>query len=172
MIRPLKPWRIPSSFKIKRVSLDALDAKSAIAQIHAYWASLASTNSLPARRQLDPLDLPPRILPWLFIIEVVQSFPVLDYRYRLVGTGNTSLVGRDATGHLASEIFAARETDVVPLSFDETVRTAQPTFWLATVPNDRIGSVEIERGLFPLAENGVDVDAVLGVALPIGGNPF
>lgn len=169
MARSQKPWGIASWFKTDRVALSDIGKDSPIALVHQYWASLTSDNRLPARQQIDPLDLPTRVLPWLFIVEVTQRSPVLDYRYRLVGTGNALLVGRDATGFLASEIFTARDTEVVPLTFDETVRDGEPTFWRATVPNDRVGSVEIERALFPLAENGVDVDALLGVALPVGG---
>lgn len=166
-----KPWVIASSFNSDRVALSDLGADSPITLVQQYWVSLLADGQLPARRQIDPLDIPNRALPWLFIVEVTQRWPVLDYRYRLVGTGNTLLVGRDATGLLASEIFAARDTEVVPSTFDETVHAGEPTFWRATVPNDRVGSVEIERGLFPLAEDGVEVDALLGVALPIGGAP-
>lgn len=168
MAKSQTPWGIASWFKSDRVTLSDIGKDSPIALVHQYWASLMEDGRLPARQQIDPLDLPKRTLPWLFIVEVTQREPVLDYRYRLVGTGNTLLVGRDATGFLASEIFTARDTEVVPLTFDETVRAGEPTYWWATVPNDRVGSVEIVRGLFPLAEDGIEVDGILGVALPVG----
>lgn len=134
-----------------------------------YWRSIApAPGVLPGRQHFDPLDLDARIIRWIFLMDVIRSgadLP-LDYLYRLVGTGNVQLVGRDATGELASVVFDRVDAPFVLETFDLTVKKAAPTYWIATVPQDRVGDVTIQRGLFPLARDGRTVDMLLCIAAP------
>ncbi|GHD56145.1 hypothetical protein GCM10017083_35920 [Thalassobaculum fulvum] len=150
------------------VDIDSLPAGSPVLQLHDYWRSIAPTRALlPGRQHLDPLDIDPQVMPWVFLMDVVRRDGApLDYRYRLVGTGNVGLVGRDATGELASAVFNRVDAPFVLDTFDLTVENAAPTYWIATVPNDVIGMVTIHRGLFPMARDGRTVDMLLCIAVP------
>lgn len=150
------------------VGVDAFPADSPVVSLHRYWLSIAPASGvLPGRRHLDPLDIGPSLMPWVFLLDVFREDGMaLDYRFRLVGTGNVALVGRDATGHLASAVFGERDAPFVLATFDRTVADAAPTFWIATVPHDRIGDVTIHRGLFPLSGDGRTVDMLLCIAAP------
>jgi len=150
------------------VEIDSIPAGSPVRSLHAYWQSIApAADLLPGRQHLDPLDIDPKVMPWVFLMDVLRADDApLDYRYRLVGTGNVELVGRDATGELASVVFNRVDAPFVLDTFDMTVERAAPTYWIATVPQDRIGMVTIHRGLFPMARDGQTVDMLMCIAVP------
>ena len=151
-----------------QVAIDAFPDDSPITLLHRYWHSVApAPGTLPGRQHLDPLDIDPGVLPWIFIMDVERAEgEELDYTYRLVGTGNVTLVGRDATGQRASTVFGRTRSGFMMGTFDLTVATAAPTYWVATVPHDRYHQVTIHRGLFPLARDGRTVDMLVCVAAP------
>ncbi len=150
------------------VEIDSIPAGSPVRLLHDYWQSIApAPGLLPGRQHLDPLDIDPQAMPWIFLMDVIRADGApLDYRYRLVGTGNVDLVGRDATGELASVVFNRVDAPFVLDTFDLTVARATPTYWIATVPQDKIGMVTIHRGLFPMARDGRTVDMLLCTAVP------
>ena len=150
----------------RRIALEDLPGNSLVREFDAYWRTAAPSATLPNRTAIDPIRIGPRLLPWLFLMEVKRTGDSLDYRYRLVGTENANLVGRDATGMMASEIFHSAERSFMIESFDITVREALPTFWRAVVPQDRVDLVTIYRGLFPFAGENGSVDLLAGVAVP------
>lgn len=155
-------------FSSERRTRETLAAGSLVVALHDHWLSICPEGLLPARRHFDPARLSRRILPWVFLLDVLKGADGPDYRFRLVGTANARLVGRDATGRLASEIFGSEDRQVVMDAYDTTVAEAQPTFWLATVPHERLDSVGVERGFFPLADDGRRVDQMIGIAVPTG----
>lgn len=151
----------------KRVSLEELPDGSLVRDTHAFWRALTAAPAMPARTDFTPADIPRDILPWLFLMEVLREpGGHLDYRYRLAGTSNVAVISRDPTGKLASEIFRNGDRAFMLESFNLTVTEAQPTFWNAAVPHDRIEKIELWRGLFPLAEDRKTVDTLLGIAVP------
>ncbi|MBO6560960.1 MAG: PAS domain-containing protein [Nisaea sp.] len=151
----------------ERISLEKLPDESLVRQAHTFWRGLVDAPALPARSDFTPLDVPRPILPWLFIMEVLREpGGRLDYRYRLAGTSNVSVVNRDPTSKLASEVFKESDRAFMLKSFDITVTGAEPTFWDAAVPHERIEKVDLWRGLFPLAEDRMTVDTLLGIAVP------
>lgn len=139
---------------------------SVIGDLDAYWTGLRGDGGMPLRSAIDPTAMPTRLLPWLFLMDVLRDGDELDYRYRLAGTSNVELVGRDPTGQLASEIFAAGERAFIMDTFHITVRQAKPTFWRAGVPHDERDFTQIMRGLFPLAGDDGAVSALICAAVP------
>ena len=149
--------------------VDRFPSKSPVVLLRDYWVSIApAPGVLPGRQHFDPLDVDVGVVPWIFLMDVISGGDgaPLDYLYRLVGTGNVRLVGRDATGELASAVFGRVDAPFVLETFDLTVAKAAPTYWIATVPQDKVGEVTIHRGLFPLARDGSTVDMLLCVAAP------
>ena len=150
----------------ERTELDALPDGSPIRDLAGYWDRLPRTGDLPSRAAIDPGSISPLILPWIFLLDVLREGDSFDYRYRLVGTGNVELVGRDPTGCLVSEIFADSGHRFIADTFHATVREAVPTYWRAAVPHDQYERTEIHRGLYPLADDGRTVDRLLCIAVP------
>jgi len=151
----------------ERIPLENLPDDSLVRQTYSFWRGLAEAPALPARSDFGPEDIPRSVLPWLFIMDVLREPDgELDYRFRLTGTSNVSLVSRDPTGKRASEIFKNDDRAFMLQSFGTTVTEAEPTIWNAAVPHDRIEKIDLWRGLFPLAADRKTVDAILGIAVP------
>ena len=62
----------------------------------AYWIDKRGSRLLPSRRDIDPVEIPPKILPHLQIIDVVDGGA--RFRYRLIGTATVDAYGEDFTG--------------------------------------------------------------------------
>lgn len=134
-------------------------------ELDEFWHSIKPDGQLPSREDIDPIDLGAKLMPWVFIVDVVRESDELDYRYRIAGTRNVELVGRDPTGRLASEIFQSDHHRYMLDTFNVTVLSAEPTYWQGEVPKDNYEIVRVYRGLFPLAADGVHVDKLIGIAV-------
>ncbi|WP_028466508.1 PAS domain-containing protein [Nisaea denitrificans] len=152
---------------LKRITLDEVPEDSLTRTAYRFWRGLSVEPALPARTDFKPENVPRDVLPWLFLMDVIRAPDgTLDYCYRLNGTGNVSLVGRDPTRRLASKVFEKNDRRFMLDSFDRTVEEKTPTFWAGAIPHDRIEQINIWRGLFPLASDRENVDQLLGIAVP------
>lgn len=157
----------PAFLSLKRVTLDDVPEDSLTKAAYRFWRGLAPEPIIPARTDFRPEGIPRDILPWLFLMDVIKAPDgTLDYRYRLNGTSNVALVGRDPGRRLASKVFDKSDRHFMLDSFDVTVQEKCPTFWVGAVPHDRIEQINIWRGLFPLAKDRKNVDRILGIAEP------
>ena len=151
---------------IKSVGKDDIPPRSPVMQLHAYWTQLNKDGRLPSRREIDPVELGSAVIPWIVILDVLRSGDQLDYRYRLLGTANVNMLGCDPTGQLLSENLETVDVATIKASFDETVLTGKPVYSLAGLPHKKKFLVSVYRAFYPLAEDGVTVDALVGAAVP------
>ena len=106
-------------------------------------------------------------MPWMFFMDVLREADgTYDYLYRVVGTGNVALVGKDATGKRANDAFGRVHSAFVLGTFDQTVESAVPTLWIGGAPHERFGDIILHRALFPMAGDGRTVDMLLCIAVP------
>jgi hypothetical protein len=70
-------------------------ATSRLLRFHAYWESKRVGRKMPARADLDPVEFVD-LMPDIVLADVLGTAPFL--RYRLVGTRQVELRGRDPTG--------------------------------------------------------------------------
>lgn len=115
---------------------------------------------------MDPLELGASVLPWIVLLEVLRSGDDLDYRYRLLGTANVSLLGIDRTGELLSENLEAADVITIKKSFDDTVLTRKPVFTKGGLPHKHDFLVSVYRAFYPLAADGDTIDMLIGAAIP------
>lgn len=88
---------IRNSTHPRLLGTDFLDQCSpSIRHIWEYWDSRRQGRPMPSRRDIDPIDIPADLLPAIVLTEVLTEAPWL--RYRLVGTAQAALRGRDPTG--------------------------------------------------------------------------
>ncbi|MEO9904127.1 PAS domain-containing protein [Nisaea sp.] len=152
---------------LKRITLDDVPEDSLTRVAYEFWRGLAPEPALPARTDFRPEMVPRDVLPWVFLMDVIRApNGALDYRYRLNGTRNVALVGRDPSQRLASEVFDNGDRRFMLESFNKTVDEKTATFWVGDIPHDRINQINIWRGLFPLANDRENVDQLLGIAVP------
>ena len=129
-------------------------------QALAYWESKRRGRRMPARRDLDPIEMP-RLLPWVLLLDVLRD--PLDIRYRLVGTEVVAIARRDFTGARFSALPGKGPDSVVWDNCMTVVRSRAPFSRLPPYEGPRD---DIERGqnlLLPLSSDGVDVDMIFQV---------
>lgn len=82
-----------------RVGCDpAIISSAPVLRFHGYWLSRCRDGRLPAKADIDPVDIP-ALLPNVILTRVVREAPgVLDFEYRLIGDAIVrrmgNLVGR------------------------------------------------------------------------------
>ncbi|HET6160168.1 MAG TPA: PAS domain-containing protein [Dongiaceae bacterium] len=139
-----------------------LIADPLLRQIFAYWqAKAARRGALPARADIDPVDLA-CILPAISLIEVRRDGTnrAGRLRYRVVGSLHVEIMGHDATGEL---IALGSGDDDVAASAMATRRPvhAERTFY----PANGI-ALTFETLICPLAADGINVDMLLCAVAP------
>jgi hypothetical protein len=127
----------------------------------AYWARKRGPNSMPRKRDIDPVELSRKLLPNIQIIEVVDGGA--RFRYRLVGTASVDAFGSDYTGRYVDEMFSDNRLNFI-LSIYSTVRTTKiPLFSLNRYHTTKSIDLYAYRIYMPLSENGIEVDNILGI---------
>ncbi|NQV61376.1 MAG: PAS domain-containing protein [Alphaproteobacteria bacterium] len=139
---------------------------SLIMRFYAYWRSIAKGAAMPARPDLDPIDIP-KIIPWMFLIDVLRQPNGIDFRYRLVGSRNAELVWQDGTGKLVGEAFPEATAALMRHSYMEVVERCQPLCWQASVPERNRAFIACYRALFPFSADGQTVNLIAGLLMPI-----
>jgi hypothetical protein len=143
-----------------------------------HWVQLRGARAMPSRADLDPLNIPVRALPFVFMVDVVRDIgaggigareargdgePLLTYR--LIGTGITRMAGRDLTGqeigavHYGEHGARMREPFCKVLESGRAMCSASVTAWA-----DR--AFRAETVYLPLGHGAV-VDIVLGATVPL-----
>jgi len=90
--------------------------------LYDYWLSRRGLRVMPARRDLNPGDIPP-LLPYLMIVEKARD----QYRYRLVGSALVRAFGHDPTGSFAGSYFVESAGEVRAM-FERVFTAARPLF--------------------------------------------
>ncbi|MDO8837968.1 MAG: PAS domain-containing protein [Parvibaculum sp.] len=132
-----------------------------LAALHRYWQDKRRHGTLPARRDIDPVEIP-RLLPHIALLDILRD--PLDWRYRLVGTRIVEVMGAERTGKRMRELFTPPAIEATVTLMTELLATREPLafsgrlFWL-----DK-DHVAFETLILPLASDGERVDmAVMGL---------
>lgn len=117
----------------------------------AYWRSKCGDRAMPARADIDPLDIP-RLLPNIILFDVLP--PDRRLKVRLVGTFVVDMFGGDYTGQYLDEIDFGEVRDKVLRDYSNALALARPLISDHTFR--KLGGVlfDIERLIVPLSEDG------------------
>src|SRR5690349_9111742 len=74
-----------------------------IAALLDYWEVKRDGRPMPDRRDIDPAELPPKLLPHLLLGETLDGGT--RWRYRLVGTEIVRRLGFDPTGKYIDDVL-------------------------------------------------------------------
>lgn len=131
--------------------------------VYRYWDAKRGNRRMPARADLDPTELVP-YLPTIILVDVrpgrsITGGPV--YVYRLVGTAEVAVRGKDPTGQpVETHGFGLALIEVVR-NYDQVVNSRAPWFdgaeTLLTEQDIRDG----ESMFLPLSADGENVDMIL-----------
>ncbi|WPZ32839.1 PAS domain-containing protein [Thalassobaculum sp. OXR-137] len=128
---------------------------------YAYWAGKRRGCLLPARADIDPVDIP-RLLPHVSLVE--REAATGRYRYRLFGSALVEILGREPTGKYLDEIYPDFESSESRRYRDQVFEMGKPSHRIGR-PSLRFPKdfVSVERLYLPLAEDGRRVNMVMGV---------
>lgn len=127
--------------------------------IHEYWISKCAGRTMPARADLDPVEMPRHLLRGICIVDVVED--ERRYVYRLVGTGDVEVRGNDPTGKAVAEGFFGPSADDALRCYDSVVETRAPLLDPIpfTAPNGKW--INEETIFLPLSDDGEKVNKIL-----------
>jgi hypothetical protein len=126
--------------------------------IRRYWEEKRRGRPFPSRADIDPLELK-RFLPGLVLIDVVDDDR--RYVYRLVGTREVAMRGRDPTGKSMIEGYFAPSLQDALVIPDRVVSTRAPLVVSRafTAPDGRIGDEEMI--MLPLSEDSARINMLM-----------
>jgi len=127
--------------------------------VYEYWRSKCGVRRMPARSDIDPVEIPRRILGSISLIDIVQDDR--RYVYRLVGTRDVEALGQDPTGKSVHELPLGSSANKSLSEFDRVVSSREPLLEQVpfVAPSGHYETTEMI--LLPLSENGHNVDKVL-----------
>jgi hypothetical protein len=130
-----------------------------LSALFRYWDEKRTGRVMPARRDIDPIEMGPRLLPHLMLCEFADKGTRI--RFRLVGTLLVKRLGFDPTGKWLADLpksdyldFLAR---MVRLSYAEQA----PIFADSTFRWGTKGQLDAHHLLLPLTTGGEDAGIVM-----------
>ena len=153
--------------QLASLTLDAelpLGADPRVVELHRYWLGIRlPPDRLPGRQHFDPVAIP-RLLRWLWLVDVVRD--PLRFRYRLVGSEHVAAFGRDLTGEWLEEAHPAFLDSSAHPAFSAAAGGAAISHYRGPpVYFVRKDFLSIERLILPLARDGRLPDILLGITV-------
>lgn len=146
--------------------------KDADQRLHAvlkYWAAKRGAAAMPSRRQIDPLELGPAVLPHLMLVDVE---PGPRFRYRLFGTAVAEAFGNDPTGQYIDAVMVGSYRDFLLGLYGDLVAMKKPVYSTSIYGAQRQGKMWTQRLMLPLSGDGNTVDMVLACQVFLHGSPL
>lgn len=143
-----------------------------IQRLESYWEALCDGGKLPARRRIDPIDIPD-LLPTLFLIDIEPGEErgngdrdpdeTSRFRYRLLGETITTKFMRNSTGKRLDQIYDSEFYDAAVARYWSIIRTGVPGYAVLNMPVAGREFIRYERLICPLATDGATIDGFVGV---------
>lgn len=136
-------------------------------QFFDYWLALADARrGLPSRQSIDPLQMPRRLMPNLFMTEVVyETGNQPRFRFRLLGQ---EISEREyiRPGDYVHELDGEHGTESLEPHYRDCL---QRRIWLRHADlawsDPRKSFVRYDILLLPLARDGLDIDSMIGLVV-------
>ena len=123
-----------------------------------YWKSKSREDRLPARRDIEPLDIPD-LLPQVILLDVVRD--AWNFRFRLIGTNVVYHLNRDWTGSWFSEIGHMAPPSRIFTNCVEVASSGEPLRSQTPYVGPHANFVTADDLILPLADDGIQVDKLL-----------
>jgi hypothetical protein len=126
--------------------------------LFAYWDERRGRRGFPARRELDPVDIP-RLLPHLVLLDV--SARPLDLVFRLAGTEVVSRLGFGVTGRRVLDL-PVEGADLLFQEMAEVALTGRPRAAQGAYCSHAEDFKSVDRLFLPLGRESARVDMLIG----------
>jgi len=128
----------------------------------AYWQGKRRDGRLPARADIDPVEIH-EMLPGILIVDFVEEGGRRRYRFRLFGTAHVEYNLRDLTGMCIDEVFGPEDAAKTEAAYAGVVDSGKPHYWRTNVMLPGREFVHYERVMAPLASDGETIDMLIGM---------
>jgi hypothetical protein len=126
-----------------------------------YWVRKRGPRAMPRKADIDPLEVPAKLLPNLQVIEVVDGGA--RFRYRLVGTASVQAYGKDYTGRHTDELLTGDRLRSLQSIYNTVCVLKVPVFTRNRYHTPKNVDVFTCRIYMPLSNNATDVHHILGI---------
>jgi hypothetical protein len=136
---------------------DLVFQSAKLRRVYDYWKAKRGTRRLPARRDIDPLDLG-FVLGDIALVDVL--YEPLRFRFRLDGTHQVQRFGFDMTGKLLDEYPDPEMRALIDASYRDVVASGRPTLRRRDLVADGRSFV-YEVAILPMTVAGDRVEMLL-----------
>jgi hypothetical protein len=133
---------------------------AAFLEFYEYWLAKGAGKGMPARADIDPLDIP-QLLANVFLVDVVEGSPS-RFRFRLVGTRIAELEG-EMTNRFLDEFIPGAVGTAMARHYEDTV-AGRIYVRHETLHWRKREYVYYDVLLLPLSSDGRTVDKLFGLA--------
>lgn len=130
------------------------------ATLRDYLAQVAPPGRLPGRQDIDPTRLK-ALLPFINLVDVERSAEGMRFRFRLTGTLQTEIAGREINGRYVEDAVLPEYVDRIRGNMRQCVTARRPIYDRFPMPHPDRDFIDTERVYFPLARDGETVDMLL-----------
>lgn len=128
------------------------------------WLDAKGNAELPSRRDIDPTRLPANMLPHTLLIDVEEE-PVQRFRWRLIGTRITQVVGRDSTGKWWDELYSDDVFEALATGPRWAISHRRPIRTLGQAPLPDRAFLRSENIDMPLSSDGERIDMLMTISV-------
>lgn len=130
---------------------------SRLREFYRMWDTKRAGREMPARRDFDPLEFG-ALLGFVSLTGVSYVGDLPRFRYRLIGTSITQVVGRDASGRWLDEIYSADAYRKVVVGFEWILKHRRPIRAKGTLRHANRDWLAVELIDAPLSSDGRQID--------------
>ncbi|MHA1600643.1 MAG: PAS domain-containing protein, partial [Alphaproteobacteria bacterium] len=135
--------------------------------LYGYWESKRGDRAIPARGDIDPLEIP-ELLPLILLIDVLQTG---EYQYRLMGTEIVNNFGNNVTGLTFTEALPdGPYLEYITGLVRDVVSTGRPLYSEGAFMAKGRANRQVRRLVLPLSDDGHTIDKLLGGQVTIDTN--
>jgi hypothetical protein len=124
-----------------------------------FCAARRGGRAMPRRADIDPVDMPRFVLPYLVLFDVIDGGA--RFRWRLSGTEVVSRFGRDSTGRFGDEALSGDYLAFITSLVQQVCRCRVPVYSLAIFRWEEARTMSTSRLYVPLGEDGDGVSQIL-----------
>lgn len=140
-------------------------ATPVLLQGYDYWDSKRGDRAMPARADLDPVEMK-AFLPHIVLTDVLHNSAPdlpLDFRYRLMGTTVDAHMSRRFTGLRLSELPAQQQGSQIWQNFSDVVEARQPRLHRVPYVGPHKDFLSLIDLVLPLSDDGRSVTMLVSL---------
>lgn len=146
--------------KYKQLDLETLDFPD-LHKVHDYWHLMKGENDrlAPPWAGFSLLDLPPKVLPKLCIVDVAAD--ASDFTYRYWGSAVTDLQHYDLSGKSVTQLNPPEFAKCIRDQYQLVYKNPRPHIFITEVPRDEGYFIFYIALRLPLSSDGLTIDKIL-----------